>query len=214
MFDALPDQDRTHKLALLDRALLHAKAATAPGDRVLLVGRGGRTMVRAWGKGKGEDAHERRPSPGEHGSRQRDTGSRLLAPRLARVDLPSALAIANEFPATGFHSTGVLANIAFHLAADNPAEAERVLSLMSPLTGWGRFPPAIAWKMAAVDPARARRLTDQAQQDMDHPHRYLFLALGLKARDPAAASQAFQTAMQGYRRLMKERGVFEHARAA
>ena len=39
---------------------------------------------------------------------------------------------------------------------------------------------------------------------MDHPHRYLFLALGLKPHDPAAASEAFQTAMQGYDQLMKE----------
>ena len=72
----------------------------------------------------------------------------LLAARLARVDLPSALAIANEFAS----AAGILANIAFHLAADKPAEAEHVLSLMSPLTGWGRLPPPIAWKMAAVDP--------------------------------------------------------------
>jgi hypothetical protein len=128
----------------------------------------------------------------------------LLAARLARVDLPSALAIANEFPATEFQSTGVLANIAFHLAADNPAEAEHVVSLMSPLSGWGRFPPPVAWKMAAVDPARAQRLTDSAQQEMDQPHRYLFLALGLKTRDPAAANRAFQTAMQGFDALMSD----------
>ena len=78
------------------------------------------------------------------------------------------------------------------------------MSLMSPLTGWGRFPPPIAWKMAAVDPARAWRLTDQAQQDMDHPDRYLFLALGLKTRDPAAARWAFQSAMQGYDALASD----------
>jgi hypothetical protein len=36
--DALPDQDRKHKLALLDRAALHARAATAPADRVLQMG--------------------------------------------------------------------------------------------------------------------------------------------------------------------------------
>ena len=41
---------------------------------------------------------------------------------------------------------------------------------------------------------------------------YLFLALGLKSRDPAAAQQAFQTAMQGIDRLMKE-GV-EYSRHA
>ena len=39
---------------------------------------------------------------------------------------------------------------------------------------------------------------------MDKPHRYLFLALGLKARDKAAANRAFQTAMKGFDVLMSE----------
>ena len=204
VFDALPDHDRTRKLALLNRALIHAKAATAAGDRVLLLSE---VAERSFELGEKEKAKTLvgdalRLANSSLGKATRARGQ--LAARLARVDLPSALAIASEFPATEFQSTGVLANIAFHLAADNPAEAEHVISLMSPLSGWGRFPPPIAWKMAAVDPARAWTLTDQAQQEMDHPDRYLFLALGLKARDPAAASKALQTAIQGYDEWMKE----------
>jgi hypothetical protein len=188
------------QLALLDRATIHAKAAPAPGDRVLPMSEVAERWYELGEKEKAKtllsDALRIANTALGKGSPARE----LLAARLARVDLPSALAIAKEFPS----AAGILANIAFHLAADDPAEAEHVLSLMSPLTGWGRLPPPIAWKMAAVDPARARRLTDQAQQEMDHPHRYLFLALGLKPHDPAAASKAFQTAMQGYDQLMKE----------
>jgi hypothetical protein len=202
--DALPDHDRKHTLAVLDRALAHARAATAPGDRVLLLSEVTERWFEVGEKEKAKtllnDALRLANTDLAKGTRVRG----LLAARLARVDLPSALAIANEFPATEFQSTGVLANIAFHLAADNPAEAEHVMSLMSPLSGWGRFPPPVAWKMAAVDPARAWRLTDQAQQEMDQPHRYLFLALGLKTRDPAAANRAFQTAMQGFDALMRD----------
>jgi len=95
-------------------------------------------------------------------------------------------------------------NIAFRLAADNPAEAERVLRQVPHETQRDWFPAAIAWKMASVDPARARRLTDESQRYFDHPQSYLFLALGLKSRDEPAAHQAFQTAMQGIDRLMKE----------
>jgi len=58
--------------------------------------------------------------------------------------------------------------------------------------------------MAANDPARANRLTGESQRYFDHPQAYLFLANGLKTRDPAAAHQAFQTAVQGIDRLMKE----------
>ena len=61
-----------------------------------------------------------------------------------------------------------------------------------------------AWKMAKADPARARKLVEESQTQLDRPQLYLFLALGLKSRDPAAAHQAFQTAMQGIDRLMKE----------
>ena len=35
VFDALPDQDRKHKVAVLDRATPQAKAATLPGGRVV-----------------------------------------------------------------------------------------------------------------------------------------------------------------------------------
>jgi hypothetical protein len=127
-----------------------------------------------------------------------------FAARLARVNVPSALAIAKQFPAAGRDSTGwVFRNIAFHLAADNPAESERILRqvLKEPVRDW--LPPAIAWKMATVDPARAQRLTDESQRSFDHPQAYLFLALGLKSRDETAALQAFRTAMRGIDRTMK-----------
>jgi hypothetical protein len=58
--------------------------------------------------------------------------------------------------------------------------------------------------MAAVDPARARRLVEESQQYFDHPQMYLFLALGLKSLNREAAYQAFQTGMQNIDRLMKE----------
>ena len=90
------------------------------------------------------------------------------------------------------------------MAADNPAEAERVLRQVPQETGRDWLPAAIAWKMATVDPARAQRLTEESQRYFDHPQTYLFLALGLKSRDKAAAHQAFQTAMQGIDRVMKE----------
>jgi hypothetical protein len=123
--------------------------------------------------------------------------------------LPAALAIAEELPATGFDSkTSLLCNIAFHLAADNPTGAERVLDLVPRSTALNRFPPAIAWKMASADPARARRLTDQSEREREDPQRYLFLALGLKSRDPAAATQAFRTAMHGIDRVANESGGY------
>jgi hypothetical protein len=58
--------------------------------------------------------------------------------------------------------------------------------------------------MAGVDPARARRLVEEAQRYYYLPQQFLFLAHGAKSRDPAAAHQAVQTAVEGIDRLMKE----------
>jgi hypothetical protein len=203
--DALPEQDRKRKLALLDRAALQAKAATPVPLRVRQMAE---VAERWYELGDTEKAktllNEAIRLAGTPSTTGRPVRAILALP-LARVDLPAALTIAREMPATGIDSeSSLLRNIAFHLAADNPGEAEHVLSLVPRRTGQDRFPPAIAWRMASADPARARRLTDQAQRDRDDPQRYLFLALGLKSRDPAAASHAFQTAMQGIDRLMKE----------
>ena len=57
--------------------------------------------------------------------------------------------------------------------------------------------------MAAVDPALRRRLTDQSQRGLDRRNVPLPRS-GPEVKRPGAASQAFQTAMQGIDRSMKE----------
>ncbi len=214
--DALPERERNRKLALLDAAAAQAKAATepsskAPRDPISRFYRMGEVAERWYLLGEKEKAKSllaeglrlSNQTPRQQDYQEYRRGR--FAARLARVDLPSALAIAKQFPASGRESKSwVLRNIALDLAADNPAEAERVLRQIPPETVRDWFPPTIAWKMAAVDPARARRLTDESQRTYDHPQSYLFLALGLKSRDEAAAHQAFQTAMQGIDRLMND----------
>ncbi len=66
------------------------------------------------------------------------------------------------------------------------------------------LPPAIVWKMAATDSTRVRRLVDEAQHHYDAPQTYLFLALGLNTRDPAASDEAFWKAIEGIDRLINE----------
>ena len=220
VIDALPERERDRKLALLDAATVLAKTTTnpiskAPLDPILRFYQMGEVAERWYALGEKEKAKKlfaeglrlSNQTPRKADFQELRRGR--FAARLARVDLPSALAIAKQFPATGRESTGwVLRNIAFSLAAENPAEAERVLRQTPQENVRDWFPPAIAWKMATVDPARAQRLTDESQRYFDHPQAYLFLALGLKSRDQAAAVQAFQTAMQGIDRLMKERAGY------
>ena len=98
----------------------------------------------------------------------------------------------------------ILWNVAIGLAAENPAEAERVLRLVPTEKGQSWLPPAIAWKMAMSDPARARRLVEESQRYYDSPQSYLYLACGLKGHDPAAAEEAFWKGIQGIDRLLEE----------
>jgi len=201
--DALPAEERDRKLALLARAAIQAKDAKAPYTVAEVAERWHELGEKE--KAKALFAEGIRLGLGTGNPLQRG----LFAARLARVDLPAALAIAKEFPASGHYSaSSVLRNIALHLAADNPAEAERVMRLLPQKPGPYWLPPAIAWKMATTDPARARRLVDEAQRYDDHPQTYLFLALGLKAHDRGAADEAFQKAMEGIDRLMKEGAEF------
>ncbi|MFI5459022.1 MAG: carboxypeptidase-like regulatory domain-containing protein [Isosphaerales bacterium] len=210
--DALPERERDRKLALLDAAALQAKAATDPIWRFYHMGEVAERWYELGEKDKAKTLFADGLRLANQTPRKKDPRRGSFAARLARVDLPSALAIAKEFPAGGkeFPTGGmdsasrILENIAFRLAADNPAEAERVLRQIPQEAGRDWLPPAIAWKMATIDPARAQRLVEESQRFFDHPEMYLFLALGLKSRDEAAAHRAFQTAMQGIDRLTKE----------
>ena len=121
VFDALKDQERKHKFAVLDRATFQAKAATAPAGGVVQLAAVAERWYEGWGKGKGEDARERRTSPGRKPFESDTRVWAVLTPPLARFDLPSALAIAKEFSPTGIDSeASILVNIAFHLAATTP----------------------------------------------------------------------------------------------
>jgi hypothetical protein len=141
--------------------------------------------------------------------------------KIDAVEFPNATlksrtlsAMAQAIAQTDAEKVGMAAELiaepAIQLARDNPAETERILRERPQETGREWLPSVVAWKMAMADPARARRLVDESQQKLDHPQAYLYLALGLKSRDMAAAEEAFQTAMRGIDRLMRDGGEYSH----
>ncbi len=199
--DALPTEARDRKLALLARAAVHAKAAKEPlavfavASRLLDLGE--KETVKALvaeyvGIGK-VIPQQRIP-----------VGYRLIC-----VDPPTALSIARELSTSDRVTANlILQNLALGLAADNPVEAERVLRMVPQEEGRIWLPPAVAWKMAMSDPARARRLVDECQRYYDSPQTYLYLACGLKGRDPSAADEAFWKGIKGIDRLLEEGAEF------
>jgi hypothetical protein len=202
--DALPETPADRKLALLDRVL--ARSKLVPGREARLSRMV--AVARRWYElGENEKAKKllSEALPDANLVPKYSSARAAFTVQLARFDLKTALGIAHQFPDIGnWTGNALLRHIAFHLARDNPAEAERVLEQVP--AGFKRewIVPIIVWRMAAADPARAQRLTDESQRSCNHPQAYLFLAAGLKTRDPEAARQAFQTAMQGIDRLMAD----------
>jgi hypothetical protein len=68
--------------------------------------------------------------------------------------------------------------------------------------------PLLCWRMAAVDPARARRCIESMAETQPRPELYLILALGSKARDGQASREAFQAGLNDIDRQLRERPVF------
>ena len=208
--DRLPNEKRDRKLTLLDHAARDAKASPVPAMRLHLMGEVAERRLDLGEKAAAKVLFAECVGLANAAVDKTDTLRQTLAARLARVDLPAALDIAKGFSASGpTLLNSVLRNIAFHLAADNPAEAERVLKEIRQQQGREWLPPAVAWKMATTDSARAQRLVDESQRLLEQPEAYLFLALGLMSRDKDAAQRAFQNAMRGMDRLMKQPGAVQ-----
>jgi hypothetical protein len=208
LVDVLPDVQLDRKLAILDRALAQAKLARGGASRL---GRMAAVALRYDEVGEKEKARAllaEAAADANQAALKYSSGRVSFTVALAPFDLKTAVDIAKQFPASGqWPANAVLAQIAFRIAEENPVEAERVLKLVP--AGFERewFVPRIVWRMAAADPARARALVDESQRSFNNPNAYLVLANGLKTRDPAAAHQAFQTAMEGIDRLTQDESL-------
>ncbi len=173
-------------------------------------GRSGRAVVRAGREGQGPSALRRKRPLGERRSSAyellRRTGwPDLTCPRLWPSPRNSPLSSRES-------ATRVYWNIASRLAAESPAEAERVLRLIPQEPGKIWLPPAIAWKMAATDPARARRLVDEAQRDSRSPAGLFVPGSWVEAARPRGRGAGVLESHQGIdRQIETGDGVLRHA---
>ncbi len=204
LVDLLPASQRDRKLPMLDRALQQARIATIASDRLLQMGE---VADRWYDLGEIERAKvlfAEGLKIADQFTDKTDSALAAFAVRLARVDLPAALAIATDFKGHRQESS-LLADIACRLAAENPAEAERIWSLTRSMRRMGNIDPPLCSKLAAVAPERARRALEGMPWIHQRPELFMFLALGAKTRNESAARQAFDTGMQGIDRILRER---------
>jgi hypothetical protein len=116
-----------------------------------------------------------------------------FAEQLAYADLPAALELIGGL-ADPYGKRRHRANIALMLAAGRPADSERVLAEIEPPALAGQWVPQIAYRMAAADLARARRVSDRASRPADKAWAYAAMAQAIAAKQPAEAAALLRDA--------------------
>jgi hypothetical protein len=186
--DAVPEPSRAERLALVNQALVHSRAVTANDHRILhLAG----IARRLWELGDRERSR-RLLREGQAVARELPTGSwagyarGAFAEDLALIDRPAALALMKDLK-DPFEFVRHHANLALKLAGSQPAEAERLLDLITKgkpqqVHSRDHYAARICARMAGADSKRARKLADSIRDDASRA-RALGAMAGALAKD-------------------------------
>lgn len=189
--DVLPADARARRIALLEKAGVHARAVENPDRKLWLLGDIAERFV-----DEGEAAKSRQFfADGLALARSaRNTRQwRYFAARFARVDLAEALKLIDEL-ATPESRSQALANTAVHIASSQPAECERLLDrLMSQDKARANW--KIPDRMAAGDPIRARQFVGGFPDPYLRSDARLILARALAFRSKTEAEAVFREAL-------------------
>src|SRR6185295_2261449 len=107
-----------------------------------------------------------------------------LAWSMAPVDLAASLELLKDAPSG--ESGRYYGNVAHQIAALKPAEAERILGLV-PAQARDQYSLRVAYRMAPIDLARARRIVDGMSEPPLKAYAFGLLGSALVKSDPAAA---------------------------
>ncbi len=201
--DLLPDKVKQRKLAILERAAVSARATSMPSDHVYALGEvAGRLLeLGEVDKAKALFAEAVRLAiEFKDESLRRASFTGLLA----RADLPGAMDLARQ-AGDGRYSAFALQSIAFGLPWDKPAEAHRFWREHPPAGGTRWLTPTVTWKVATLDPRRARELVDTRRDQPDYFEHEFCLALGAKGRDETISSGAIEAGIKALDLTLKKR---------
>ena len=201
--DLLPDKEKPRKLAILDRAAVQARATSTPSDHVHQLGEVAGRLLEL---GEINKAKELFAEGLRHAKTFNDVSfkRRSFAALLARVNLSGAMELAKQLAGSELYEELILSSIAFGLRWDQPAEVERFLSQYPPETAGRWLRPTVTWKIATLDPRRARRLIDTRRDDRSYFQHEFCLALGAKGRDDAISSAAVQAGLRALDRVLRD----------
>jgi len=201
LIDLLPADQHDRKLDLLERAAALARASADTQTKVFQIGEVAERLAELGAADRAKALFaEGKPLAEPRDGQPRPMADRFAA-RLARVDLPAALAIIERNP-DPVARTKARDNAAVRVAAVDPAAAER---LLRQTYGQGRVNrltlEAVVRAMAKADPARARRLVGLVDSPAWRAHAWAFLAAGLPESDLEGRRDALRQAGSEFDRL-------------
>jgi hypothetical protein len=201
--DMLPASEKTRKLAILERALIQAKAASTPSDFINQVGQ---VAGRLHELGETEKARELFAQALDRAKQSKNVSAqqRSFAALLARVDTAGAIEVAKLVADEEPFGALLVSSVAFGLPWDKPAEADRFLSVYPPGKKPQWLDPVIAWKIATLDPARARKLVETQRGGGNYFQHEFCVALGAKGRDEPIMQAAIEAGLRELDRVLAE----------
>jgi hypothetical protein len=194
LVDALPLAQRTRKLAVLDAAVLQAKAGDLSSSKLYVMGEVAERWLELGEQDKAMAlfAEGRRLVEALPPLKRTDAGSFLA--RLARVEPATALALLKDVGTKRWRDRAT-ANVAIRLAYEHPAEAEQLLNQLDEPIWRFSAAPRICRRLARIDPARARRIAAAVPNAAERTYAWVFLADGLAATDPEGAQHTLDHAL-------------------
>ncbi|HQU43700.1 MAG: hypothetical protein B7Z73_04215 [Planctomycetia bacterium 21-64-5] len=200
---ALPTSENATSRKLLDEALLTSTHADDPSGRALwqacaadgLLDLGETDRARRLLAEAGATAATLPMAGGGTSAR------RYIADVLARTDLPTALDLVSNLAEVVYRDR-TLGKIAFRVAAQQPAEAERVLGMVGDDDRRGLSTPRVCYRMAVVDGERARRLAVRVSSLYLRALSLGWAARGWAISDPDRARQTLDEAFGILRSLV------------
>jgi hypothetical protein len=208
--DERPDLGKTPMRKLIDQALLNTRAMKSLSDRVIMVCRIADKLVdlseRDLARKMLHEAEEL-ARPMVRSARGGGLSLTDVAESLSRLDLPAAVKMLEDLASEirkndtrdrGYVFARVYGRIAYKLAAELPADAERLMRQSAALdrNTW-RYLCAVCSRMAAKDPVRARRIAETAVPPdwvEFRPYAYGLMAQSLAPTDKGAACRLIEDA--------------------
>ncbi len=212
LVDKLPASARKRKVELLAQAALQASGIKQPGQRVNLLGR----LADRWLDLGEKDRAASTLAEGRALAKEVPAPAYevvMFAPALARTDLAAALSLIENGKALANRGDRVsrvfifdraYGEMAYRIAASDPAGAERVLGLIVDAYRRGGYVVAACARMAVVDLPRALRLAETIEDPVIRAYALGQTARALAALDKSSAGRllddAFSPARETSRR--------------